>query len=95
MHGLIVAIHKAMGGYDLNVEGAAVQAVACGGAIVGSSPEWPILGYGVLGATLSSGKQRGIGGRPHLGIVGHGGATTCSCDDEFLRCSSAPSVGSA
>jgi hypothetical protein len=64
-----------------------------GGTTVGSSSELPIFGYGVLGVTLSGRKWRGTGGRPHLGIVGHGEVATCSCDNELLRCSSALGVG--
>jgi hypothetical protein len=77
------------------VEGVAARAKACSVATVESLLERPILGYGVLGATLSGEKWRGIGGRPHLGTVRCGEAVTCLCDDELLQCSSAPNVGSA
>jgi hypothetical protein len=77
------------------VEGAAARAKTCNNATNGSSPERPILGYRVLGVTLSGGKQSGTGGHPHLGIVGHGVVATCSSNDELLRCSSALGVGGA
>jgi hypothetical protein len=77
------------------MEGAATRAKACGGATIGSSPELPILGYGVLGATLSGKKQRGTCGRPYLEIIGRGEVATRSRNGELLFLKPGDAIGDA
>jgi hypothetical protein len=77
------------------VEGATTQAKACCDATIGSLPERPILGYGVLGVTLSGGKRRGISGRPHLGSVGREEVATRSRNGELLFLKPGDGVGDA
>jgi hypothetical protein len=75
--------------------GAAAWVKACGGSNIGSSPEQPILGNRVLGATLSGGKQRGTCGSPYLGIVGRGEVVAHSHNSELLFLKPGNGVGNA
>jgi hypothetical protein len=77
------------------MEGAAARAKACGGATVGSSSEQPVLGYGVLAATLSGGKWRGTSGHAHLGIIGGGEVAAHSRNGELLFLKPGDSIGDA
>jgi hypothetical protein len=77
------------------MEGAAAQAKACSGATIGSSPEQPILGYGVLGAILSGKKWRGTCECHYLGIVGRGEVVARSRNGELLFLKPGDGVGNA